>query len=144
MQVQQGSWKMLESQLPCSACLAGKMRKSRKQHQRNYTTVENLALSWTSNTEDKDLRSNEQVSMDWGIINKTYLKNKNNVFALYVDNHTCMVFGYPAESTGQAGPSLQAYIQKYGLPKRTLHDNAQEFINGEFAQICVDNSIQQI
>ncbi len=62
--------------------------------------------------------------MDWGIINKQYLKNKKNVFALYLDNNTGLVFAYPANSTGQAGPSLSAYIQRYGIPKIIVHDNA--------------------
>ncbi len=144
MHIQQGSWDQLASQLPCSACLAGKMRKARKNPSKEYTEVNNLALSWTASTTDKESRSNEQVSMDWGIINKQYLKEKKNVFALYLDNNTGLVFAYPADSTGQAGPSLLAYIQRYGIPKMIVHDNAKEFINGEFAEVCKDKSIQQI
>jgi transposase InsO family protein len=64
-------------------------------------------------------------------------------FALYLDNNTGLVFGYPAESTGQAGPSLLAYIQRYGIPKQVIHDNAQEFIHGEFSKICEDKGIAQ-
>ena len=103
----------------------------------------NLALSWDA-TKDHDNRPNERVSMDWGIINKQYIKDKKNVFALYLDNNTGLVFGYPADSTGQAGLSLSAYIQRYGTPKIIVHDNAKEFIHGEFAQICEDKSTQQI
>jgi hypothetical protein len=44
MQIQQGSWDQLASQLPCSACLAGKMRKTRKNPLNEYTEVNNLAL----------------------------------------------------------------------------------------------------
>jgi transposase InsO family protein len=143
MQIQQGTWKQLETQLPCSACIAGKMRKTRKNPTKEFTEVNNLALSWTANTEDKETRANESVSLDWGIIHKRYLKDKNNVFALYLDNNTGLVFGYPAESTGQAGPSLLAYIQRYGIPKQVIHDNAQEFIHGEFAKICADKGIAQ-
>ncbi len=82
--------------------------------------------------------------MDWGIVNKQYLKDKKNVFALYLDNNTGLVFAYPADSTGQAEPSLSAYIQRYGIPKIIVHDNAKEFLNGKFAQLCKDKSIQQI
>jgi hypothetical protein len=143
MQIQQGSWNQLASQLPCSACIAGKMRKTRKNPTKEYTEVTNLALSWTASTSDHESRPNERVSLDWGIVNKQYLKDKNNVFALYLDNHTGIVFGYPAASTGQAGPSLVAYIQQYGIPKTIVHDNAQEFIHGEFAQLCKEKSITQ-
>ena len=138
MQVQQGSWKTLEGQLPCSACIAGKMRKTRKNPTKTFVDVENLALSWTPATANKTVRSNELVSFDWGIINKKYVKNMNNVFGLFLDNNTGMVFAYPAESTGQAGPALLAYIQKYGTPHQLLTDNAKEFIHGDFKQICLD------
>jgi hypothetical protein len=45
MQVQQGSWKKLKALLPCSACLAGKMRKANKTTAKDFTAIENLALS---------------------------------------------------------------------------------------------------
>ncbi len=67
----------------------------------------------------------------------------NNVFGLFLDNHTGIVFAYPAESTGQAGPALLAYIQRYGVPHQLLTDNAKEFIHGDFKQICLDKSITQ-
>jgi hypothetical protein len=53
-----------------------------------------------------------------------------------------LVFGYPADSTGQAGLSLSAYIHRYGIPKIIVHDNAKEFVHGEFAQLCKDKGIQ--
>ncbi len=87
MQIQKVSWHQLASQLPCSACIAGK-----------YTEVTNLALSWTASTSEHESRPNERGSMDWGIVNKQYIKDKNTVFALYLDNHTGMVFGYPRTS----------------------------------------------
>ncbi len=65
MQIQQGTWKQLETQLPCSACIAGKMRKAKKNPAREFTEVNNLALSWTANTADKETRANERVSLDW-------------------------------------------------------------------------------
>ncbi len=55
MHVQQGSWSTLESQLPCSTCIAGKMRKTRKNPTKSYTDVENFALSRHSATADKTL-----------------------------------------------------------------------------------------
>jgi hypothetical protein len=82
--------------------------------------------------------------VDWGIVNKKNKANVNNIFAIYLDNHTGFVFVYPAESRGQAGPSLQAFMQRYGTPKTIIHDNAQEFVGGTFAQICTEKSIQQI
>ncbi len=82
--------------------------------------------------------------MDWGIVNKQYLKEKKNGFALNLDNNSGLGFAYPADSTGPAWPPLSAYIQRYGIPKIIVHDNAKEFLNGEFAQLCKDKSIQQI
>jgi transposase InsO family protein len=39
---------------------------------------------------------------------------------------------------------LLAYIQRYGIPKQVIHDNAQEFLHGEFAKICADKGIAQL
>jgi transposase InsO family protein len=143
MQIQQGSWNTLKGQLPCSACIAGKMRKARKNPTKGYTDVENLALSWDPATQNKNVRSNELISLDWGIINEQYVKDANNVFGLFLDNNTGTVFGYPAASTRQAGPTLLAYIQLYGKPHTILTDNAQEFVHDEFTQICLDQGIKQ-
>ncbi len=88
MNVQQGSWKKLKQQLPCSSCLAGKMRKLNKAGAKDYTDLDNLALSWTPNTAEKKVRLNEEVSIDWGIINKQAIPNQNNVFALFLDLNT--------------------------------------------------------
>jgi hypothetical protein len=85
MNVQQGSWKKLKQQLPCSSCLAGKMRKLNKAGAKDYTDLDNLALSWTPNTAEKKVRPNEEVSIDWGITNKQAIINQNNVFALFLD-----------------------------------------------------------
>jgi hypothetical protein len=103
MQVQQGSWKKLKALLPCSACLAGKMRKANKTTAKDFTAIENLALSWTAAAEKKSVRPNEIVAVDWGIINKTSISGKNNVFALYLDLNTGLVFTYPAPNRGLAG-----------------------------------------
>ena len=68
MQVQHGSWKKLKALLPCSACLAGKMRKANKATAKDFTAIENLALSWTAATAKKNVRPNEIVAVDWGIL----------------------------------------------------------------------------
>jgi hypothetical protein len=59
MQVQQGSWKRLRKQLPCSSCLAGKMRKTNKACAKDYTELNNLALSWMPNTTDKQAQESK-------------------------------------------------------------------------------------
>ncbi len=53
MNVQMGSWIQLKQILPCSACLAAKMRKANKTPRGNYTDVNNCAISWTPGTNDK-------------------------------------------------------------------------------------------
>ncbi len=136
--------------LPCSACLAGKLRKNRAQPENNYTDIENLTvglknlpLSWTASTANKDVTPNRKVSVDWRIINKKHQSGKNNVFALFLDINTGVTFIFPAESRGQAGVALQANIQKYGMPNEVVHDNANEFIQGDFAQLCLDKETTQ-
>ncbi len=58
--------------------------------------------------------------------------NVKNVFALFLDTITGNVLSYAAESRGKAGTALLAYIQRYGKPNKLIHDNAQEFMHGEF------------
>ena len=41
MQIQKDSWKQLEQLLPCSGCVAGKMRKTNKAMPFNYSTIQN-------------------------------------------------------------------------------------------------------
>ncbi len=67
-----------------------------------------------------------------------------NVFALFLDTLTGNVFSYAAESRGQAGPALLVYIQRYGKPNKSIHDNAQEFMHGKFNEICTTQGIQQV
>jgi hypothetical protein len=67
MNVQLGSWKTLQQKLPCDACLAGKMQKTRKGRSSAFTPVQNLALSWTPATKDKVSTPNVLISTDWGI-----------------------------------------------------------------------------
>jgi transposase InsO family protein len=66
-----------------------------------------------------------------------------NVFALYLDVNTGHTFVYPAENRGQAGLSLLSYIQTCGQPQIIVHDNAKEFLSGQFNQICLDKGIKQ-
>ena len=107
------------------------MKKTRKTPVTGYTDIKNLAVSWLPGTNNKISTPNELASLDWGIINKKNKTNVNNVFAIYLDNYTGFVFVYLAESRGQAsGPSLQAFMQRYGTPKTIIHDNAQEFVGG--------------
>ncbi len=140
---QMGSWKQLKQLLPCSACIAAKMRKTKITPTSNYTDVTNCAMSWTPGEDNKTSTTNEIVSLDWAIINKKNKPKVNNLFAIYLGNSTGLVFQYPAESKGQAAPSLLAYIRRCGTPKTILHDNAAEFCGGEFAQICKEKGIQQ-
>ena len=92
LHIRQGTLGDLPQLLPCSACLAGKLRKNRGQPDKNYTDIENLnntlsnlPLSWTASTADKNVTPNRTVSIDWGIINKKTQSGKNNVFALFLD-----------------------------------------------------------
>jgi hypothetical protein len=116
------------------------MRKTNKPSFKNFTEVSNLVLNnspltWSPSTADKVGNPNDTVSVDWGIVNKKAKPNVKNVFALFLDTNTGNVFSYAAESRGQAGPALQAYIQRYGKPNKLIHDNAQEFMHGEFNEI---------
>ena len=94
LQIRQGTIKDLPKLLPCSACLAGKLNKNRKQPVRNYTDVANLAnyhnvpLSVTGATRDHNATPNTTISVDLGILNKKLKKDVNNVFLLILDIHT--------------------------------------------------------
>jgi hypothetical protein len=107
------------------------MRKLNHPPNKNFTDIGNLVssvtnspLSWTPSTADKIVNPNDKISLDWGIINKRAKPNVKNVFALFLDTITGNVFIYAAESRGEAGPALQAYIQRYGKPNTIIHDNA--------------------
>ena len=94
LQIRQGTLKDLPKLLPCSACLAGKLRKNRQQPMRNYTDITNLTtftntpLSVTAGTMSHDVTPNTTISVDWGIINKKSVKNVSNVFASTHTRHT--------------------------------------------------------
>ena len=90
------------------------MKKTKKTPVTNFAEIRNLSVTWTSNTEQKIVTPNENIAVDWAIINKKSLPKTNNVFAVYLDTNTGLVFTYPAQSRGEAGPNLLAYIQQYG------------------------------
>ena len=75
LHIQHGTLKELDKLTPCSACLAGKMRKTNRPSSKNFTEVSNLVLNnspltWSPSTADKVVNSNDTVSVDWGIVNK--------------------------------------------------------------------------
>jgi hypothetical protein len=126
------------------------MRKSKRPPTKSFTDIENFStclqnvpLSWTPSTADKQVNPNYTISVDWGIINKKHKTGVNNAFVLFLDIITGLVFVFPAESRGQAGLALQTYIKAYGKPQIIIHDNATEFIDGEFATICTEQQITQ-
>ena len=143
MEVQMGSWSNLKHNLPCNACLAGKMRKTRQAQSSAFTPMQNLALSWTPGTQDKVIIPNQEISTDWGIINKKLKAGQDNVFALYLDLNTGWVAAYPKANRGLAGETLAQYCQDFGIPKSILHDNAQEYLHGDFANLCREKQITQ-
>ena len=73
MNVQQQSWNQLDSLLPCSGCVAGKMRKTNRGLPVDYSDVKVLAVSRTPATQIQSNRRNETVSVDWAIVNKENL-----------------------------------------------------------------------
>jgi hypothetical protein len=143
LHIQHGTLNDLSKLLPCSACLAGKMRKLNHPPTKSFTDIANLPLSWTPSTANKFVNPNDRISLDWGIINKRAKVNVKNVFALFLDTNTGNIYTYAAESRGQAGPALLSYIQAYGKPNKIIHDNAAEFVHGEFKDICTTQGIQQ-
>jgi hypothetical protein len=122
MNVQLGSWKVLETQLPCTACLAGKMRKTKKTPTKGFTNINTFAVTWKPGHENQIVNSNESVALDWGIIHKKNQPKTNNVFAIYLDTSTEFVFAFPAENRAQAGLSLLAYMQRHGQLKQLVHE----------------------
>ncbi len=73
LHIQHGTLKDIDKLTPCSACLAGKMRKLNHPPAKNFTEVNNLTtvtstinapLSWTPSTEHKLVNHNETISVD--------------------------------------------------------------------------------
>jgi hypothetical protein len=117
------------------------MRKTKKANSSSFTNVKNLTLSWTPATEDKQCIPNQNFSTDWGIINKANKIGNNNVFALYLDLQTGWTAVYPCVSRGLAGDTLAQYCQEHGTPHTILHDNAKEYLQGDFASMCKQKEI---
>jgi hypothetical protein len=134
MSVQNESWKALDTQLPCSSCVAGKMRKSNATKASNYSDLKTLtkniiasqnparhygfAVSRTPATTEQSNERNKLVSVDWTIIHKENLPDEFNVFALFHDAHIGLVHVEFQPTRGQAGEALEGYIQRWGIPKR--------------------------
>ena len=132
------------------------MRKSNKATPFNYTDINQLVISTTqrvlkqqatlvnyavsrtaATTEQIDSR-NEDVALDWAIVNKTALPGQPNVFAVFLDRNIGIVHTVCTTSRGLAGEALLHYIQQWGVQKNIHHDNAEEFLHGKFAEICKD------
>jgi hypothetical protein len=159
MQIQLNSWKQLHDLLPCSGCAAGKMRKTNKATPFNYTDINQLvqtqlelkqnvtfvnnAVSRTAATTEQVNSRNEDVALDWAIVNKTALPGQPNVFAVFLDRNIGIVHTVCTTSRGLAGEALLHYIQQWGVPKNIHHDNAEEFLHGKFAEICKEKGIGQ-
>ena len=129
MQIQQNSWKQLHDLLPCSGCAAGKMRKTNKATPFNYTDINqlvlkqlvtffNYAVSRTAATTEQINTRNEDVALDWAIVNKTALPGQPNVFAIFLDRNIGIVHTVCTTSRGLAGEALLHYIQQWGVPKK--------------------------
>ncbi len=159
MRIQNDSWKLLDTQLPCSSCVAGKMRKSNAAKASDYTDLKALttrllasqnpaqhfgfAVSRTPATTAQSNERNKLVSVDWAIIHKENVPDEYNVFALFHDANIGLVHVEFQPSRGQAGEALEGYIQRWGIPHTIHHDNAQEFLHGKFASVCRENKINQ-
>jgi hypothetical protein len=159
MRIQNDSWKLLDTQLPCSSCVAGKMRKSNAAKASDYTDLKALtttilasqnparhfgfAVSRTPATTAQSNERNKLVSVDWAIIHKENIPGEYNVFALFHDANIGLVHVEFQPSRGQAGEALEGYIQRWGIPHTIHHDNAQEFLHGKFATVCRENKINQ-
>ena len=159
MRVQSDSWKTLDTQLPCSSCVAGKMRKLNASKAASYSDLKTLttiilasqnparhfgfAVSRTPATTAQSNERNKVVSVDWAIINKENLPDVFNVFALFYDVNIGLVHVEFQPTRGQAGEALEGYIQRWGIPQTIHHDNAKEFLFGKFASVCRENKIIQ-
>jgi hypothetical protein len=73
----------IESPLTLQRMPSGQMRKANKTTAKDFTAIENLALSWTAATEKKNVRPNEIVAVDWGILNKTSNQYQERTMSLH-------------------------------------------------------------
>ena len=140
MRVQTDSWKTLDTQLPCSSCVAGKMRKLNASRAASYSDLKTLttnilasqnparhfgfAVSRTPATTAQSNERNKVVSVDWAIINKENLPDVFNVFALFYDVNIGLVHVEFQHTRGQAG---EAYTGTEG--GRTIGSLIGGFLN---------------
>jgi hypothetical protein len=159
MRIQNDSWKLLGTQLPCSSCVAGKMRKSNAAKALDYSDLKTLtttiiasqnparhygfAVSRTPATTTQSNERNKLVSVDWASIHKENVPDDFNVFALFPDATIGLVHVEFQPTRGQAGEALEGYVQRWGITHTIHHDNAQEFLHGKFASVCHENKISQ-
>jgi hypothetical protein len=159
MRVQNESWKALDTQLPCSSCVAEKMRKFNAAKASNYCDLKTLtttiiasqnparhyglAVSRTPATTEQSNERIKLISVDWAIIHKENLPDEFNVFTLFHDAKIGLVHVEFQPTRGQAVDALEGYIQKWGIPHTIHHDNAQEFLHGKFASVCREYKIHQ-
>ncbi len=66
-----------------------------------------FAISRTPATTEQCNQSNKLIAFDWAIVNKEYLKNKNNVFGVIYDTNIGLIHIKCEQSTGQAGEALK-------------------------------------
>jgi len=108
------------------------MRKTNKATPFNYTDINQLAtfvnnaVSRTAATTEQVNSRNEDVALDWAIVNKTALPGQPNVFAVFLDRNIGIVHTVCTTSRGLAGEALLHYIQQWGVLKNIHHDNAEE------------------
>jgi hypothetical protein len=145
MNVQQDSWKSLDTLLPCSSCVAGKMRKANSPSTQTYSDIRALTtdllaqqnparhfgftVSQTPAATAQINQRNQIVSVGWAIVNKQSQPDVFNVFALFIDHNIGLVHVEFQLTRGQAGEALEGYIQQWGVPNTIHHDNAQEFLH---------------
>jgi hypothetical protein len=128
MKIQNDSWKLLDTQLPCSSCVAGKMRKLNAAKALDYSDLKTLtntiiasqnparhfgfAVSRTPATTAQSNERNKLVSVDWAITHKENVPDDFNVFALFHDANIGLVHVEFQPTRGQAGEALEGYIQR--------------------------------
>jgi hypothetical protein len=123
IEVHMYSWKQLTDNLPCDGCLAGKLRKTKKEQSSAFTPAYNVTSSWTPRTANYFKQ-------------RQLIPGKNNVVALFLDLNTCGTAVYPQSNRGLAGESLEQYLKYYVSPSAILHDNTAEYIHGAFDTLC--------
>ena len=142
MTIQRDSWKDVEKNHPCNFSLAGKFQKRHRTGHVYHSDMSNLAVSTTPHKQNHATRPNQLVSTDWGIVG-TPDRCGNTVFALYVDTSIGVVYEKLKPDRSDAVDTLQGYCQMWGQPETVIHDNAREYLKGDFAKFCREKGIKQ-